>query len=274
MVSAKVNLGNVIARLRAVPAHSQRIMEQLVETDAKGFVKDVVAITPPSQGKADKKSKERGEMTIIRELLGQKGGGGFRTGGVFVVMADELLANATVGKEQTIRLFATKDGKVYGCDTQFHQPNASVDEMFAYHQSKRRKNGKVSTAGGRTRDIGRWKFIDQMIVSTTAWKRYLKFILPRVGMLAGGFNDAAKKLGVSLPAWIKRHGTGRGAVSIKRAKGRFSITITNRVKYGNKNDLPRRMKFVLASDKRKKRLVHRAKAEIRAVLKKQNLAAR
>jgi len=273
MLSCKVHLGDVMWRLKKVPEHSARIIEQVVETDAKGFLRDIIAITPPSMGKADKQSQKRGEMAIIHELLGQKGSGNFRTGGVFVVLDDDIMAKATQ-KEEYVRLFASKDGKVYGCDTRFYRPNATVDEMFDYHQSKRQKNRKVSTAGGRTRDIGRWKYIDQMVVSTTAWKRYLKFILARVGMLAGGFNAAAKQLGISPPAWIKRHGTNRGAVSIKRSRGHFSITISNRVKYGNRNDLPRRMKFVLASDKRKKRIVHRIKAEIRAVLKKQKLTAR
>ncbi len=274
MVSCKVHLGDVMWRLKKVPEHSARIIEQVVETDAKGFLKDIVAITPPSMGKADKQSQKRGEMAIIHELLGQKGGNNIRTGGVFVVIADEILAKASTGKEEYVRLFARKDGTVYGCDTRYYQPKASIDDMFAYHQSKRLKSGKISTAGGRTRDIGRWKFIEQMVVSVTAWKRYQKWICARVGMLAGGFNAAAAKLGISLPAWIKRHGTGRGAVEIKRSRGHFTITIRNSVKYAPKNDLPRRMKFVLGSDKRKKRIVHRIKAEIRVVLKKQRLAAR
>lgn len=271
MVSCKVYLSDVMWRLKKVPEHSARIIEQVVEADAKGFIRDIVNITPPSMGKADKQSQKRGEMAMIHELLGTRGAGAFRTGGVFIVMADDIMAKAT-HREETVRLFATKDGKVYGCDTRFFCPNASVDEMFDYHQSKRTKNGKVSTAGGRTRDIGRWKFIDQMIVSASAWKRYLKFILARVGMLAGGFNAAAKQLGVPLPAWIKRHGTNRGSVSVKRSFGHFTITISNRVKYGNQNDLPRRMRYVLQSDKRKKRIVHRIKAEIRAVLRKNKLA--
>jgi len=272
MVTCKVHLGDVMWRLRKVPEHSARIIEKVVEVDAKGFIKDVVAITPPSMGKADKQSQKRGEMAIIHELLGTRGSNGaLRTGGVFIVMADDIMAKATQ-REETVRLFATKDGKVYGCDTRFFRPNATVDEMFDYHQSKRMKNGKVSTAGGRTRDVGRWKFIEQMVVSTTAWKRYLKFILDRVGMLAGGFNAAAKQLGVPLPAWIKRHGTSRGAVTIKRSRGHFTITISNRVKYGNQNDLPRRMRYVLQSDKRKKRIVMRIKGEIRAVLRNQKLA--
>ncbi len=274
MVSCKVYLGDVMWRLKKVPEQSARIIEQVVETDAKGFIKDIVAITPPSMGKANMESKKRGEMAIIHELLGSRGDGYRRTGGVFVVITDEVLSKASTGKEEYVRLFATKDGKVYGCDTRYYQPNASIDDMFAYHQSKRLKNGKVSEAGGRTRDVGRWKFIEQMVVSVTAWKRYQKWICARVGMLPGGFNAAAAKLGISLPAWIKRHGVGRGAVEIKRSRGHFSITIRNSVKYAPKNDLPRRMRYVLQSEKRKKRIVMRIKGEIRAVLRKNKLAAR
>ena len=126
MVSCKVHLGDVMWRLRKVPEQSARIIEQVVETDAKGFVKDIVAITPPSMGKADKQSQKRGEMAIIHELLGTRGDGYRRTGGVFVVMADDVMAKATC-KEEYVRLFATKDGKVYGCDTRFFKPSATID---------------------------------------------------------------------------------------------------------------------------------------------------
>ncbi|WP_395734099.1 hypothetical protein [Prosthecobacter sp.] len=270
MTTCQVHLGTLLKRLRQVPRDAQRIIETAIDTDAKGFLKDIVAITPPSMGKANKESQRRGENAIIHDLLGTRSGGGRRTGGVFVVMADEVVNKATIGS-QNVRLFATKDGKVYGCDTRFFKPYATVDEMFAYHQSKRLKSGRVSEAGGRTRDVGRWKFIDQMIVSASAWNRYRKWIIQRVGMLAAGFNAAAQKLGVPLPVWIKRHGTGRGAVNIQRSLGSYSITIRNSVPYGNKNDLPRRIRFVLQSDKRKKRLAHRIRAEIRVALRKNKL---
>ena len=37
-----------------------RIIKKAIDTDARGFVRDIVNLTPPSQGKANIESKKRG----------------------------------------------------------------------------------------------------------------------------------------------------------------------------------------------------------------------
>jgi hypothetical protein len=110
-----------------------------------------------------------------------------------------------------------------------------------------------------------------MVVSRSAYLRYEKWIHQRVGILTAGFNLAAAALGFSLPAWIKKHGNEGGVVRIVRGHGFYTITITNRVPYGGKNDLSRRMAYVLNSGKRKKRLQNSIRYSIRAALKKSQL---
>jgi hypothetical protein len=149
-------------------------------------------------------------MAITKELLGIRGGGGSRTGGVFTIMADDLLQkNAKINPGgATVRLFIKKNGDVYGCDRALFKPRASISEMYAHHQSMRRKDGHVTEAGGKTRDIGRWKFIEQMVVSRSAYLRYERFIHKRVGMLAASIVAAYNgKYGPlkGVPAWISRH---------------------------------------------------------------------
>jgi len=178
---------------------------------SSGSVPGLLQVTPPfSQGVRNSKAKAQGEMAITKELLGIRGGGGKRTGGVFVVMADDLLAkNAQVhAGGATVRLFAKKNGDVYGCDRALFKPRATTAEMYAQHQSMRRKDGHVTEAGGRTRDIGRWKFITQMVVSRSAYLRYERFIHRRVGMLASSIVAAYNgKYGPlkGVPAWVSRH---------------------------------------------------------------------
>jgi len=273
MITASVQLGPLLKKLRQVPREAGPIIEKAIDADAKGFVKDIVGITPPSMGKANKASHERGKMSITSDLLGLKGNRDKhqRTAGVFVVLDDGLLAaNAAQSPNgTTVRLFVKKGGIVYGCDRQFYRPNASTGEMYAHHQSLRRKSdGRVTTAGGATRDVGRFRFINQMVVSRSAYLRYEKWIHQRVGILAAGFNPAAAALGFNLPAWIKKHGTSGGVVKIVRRPGSYTITITNKVPYGHKTDLPRRMAYVLNSGKRKKRLINSIRFSIRAALKK------
>ncbi len=67
-----------------------------------------------------------------------------------------------------------------------------------------------------------------------------------VGILAGGFNSAAEKLGLSLPAWITRHGTRRGSVRIQLDRDVQSISIRNGVKFGGDvHGLQRRLQWAL-----------------------------
>ncbi len=54
-----------------------------------------------------------------------------------------------------------------------------------------------------------------------------------VGILAAGWNAAAAKLGVNLPAWIKRHGTGEGSIEIVISNRGIHITMRNAVKFAD-----------------------------------------
>jgi hypothetical protein len=79
-------------------------------------------------------------------------------------------------------------------------------------------------------------------VSSTEYNALKKTLLARVGWLASGWNAAARKLGVRLPAWIDRHGTGTGAILVTSDDRRFRLEISNAVKFvGNVKDLDRRI---------------------------------
>jgi len=79
-------------------------------------------------------------------------------------------------------------------------------------------------------------------VSSTEFNALKKTLLGRVGWLASGWNAAAQKLGVRLPAWISRHGTGAGIIIVTSDGRRFRIEISNVVKYvGSVKDLDRRI---------------------------------
>ena len=79
-------------------------------------------------------------------------------------------------------------------------------------------------------------------VSSTGYNALRKTLLARVGWLASGWNAAAQKLGVRLPAWIARHGTGAGIILVTSDGRRFRIEISNAVKFvGNVKDLDRRI---------------------------------
>ena len=60
---------------------------------------------------------------------------------------------------------------------------------------------------------------------------FIKKELENVGILASGWNAAAKKLGAKVPDWVARHGTGRGQVRLRFSVTECRITITNAVKF-------------------------------------------
>ena len=249
------DISGLIAKAQRVPDLIERQLTPVLEKQGRLFIKEMIKWTPPaSQGKTGKKAHEQGKMAITSDLLGLKGGRSKeqRTAGVFVVMKDEFLkANAKqYGKSQHVRLFVKKDGTVYGTDRQHFRPNATNAEMYAHHQSMRRKGGRVSTAGGATRDVGRWKFIDQMVVSRSAYLRYERMIQKRVGILAGGWNAAAKRFGYRPPAWVAKHGESSGAAMLVKSAGKLYYELRNTVRYGAANGMQRRVNHVVSYRKR------------------------
>jgi hypothetical protein len=102
-------------------------------------------------------------------------------------------------------------------------------------------------------------------------KKYSKAKQALVGTLAAGFVPAAQELGVKLPVWVTRQRITPGTIKTRRNQISYSIEISNTARYAKGADLPRQMRFVLQSTKRKKRIANVIKYEIAAVLKKQRL---
>lgn len=263
MLVATVNTGKITALLHQAPKIVRPEMRRFVQTSARalvsssGNVPGLVQVTPPAHAADGKlvgasKAKAAGEMSITMDLLGLGRAKGKRTAGVFVVMADDLLArNAEIAKNGTVvRLFVKKDGTIYGTDRHNYRPKASTSEMYAHHQRMRRKSdGRVSTAGGATRDIGRWKFIDQMVVSRSAYLRYERMIHKRVGMMAAGvvaaYNGRFGPL-AGVPAYIKRHTGGWVAGKLIELDAEDGYEVTIRLEAGGMNsEMQRRFTYVL-----------------------------
>ena len=258
-----------LRKLAAVGGASRTVLEKVFRADAKGFVRDVIAITPPNMGKADKASQRRGESAIRKDILGGRRSAGTQRGGIVVPLADSLIdAALRTGLYQTenVRLFVKKDGTVYGTERSLFKPAATNETLHTHHQ-RYFKNGKMTSAGGRDRTIGRWRFIDKMVVRQSALNSYLKEVYLKVGGLAAGFNSAARLLGQSVPAWIRRHGELWSSVQVMATAKSWAVRITNKSKFGSAVDLQRRMDAVLNSGKRKARLANAFKFALKDEMK-------
>ena len=89
--------------------------------------------------------------------------------------------------------------------------------------------------------LGKKYFVDARKLALLRAKLY-----GRVGFLAGGWNAAARILGVRLPAWITRHGEEHGAGQIIVDPDGIRILLSNAVQYNADVDgYPRRVQAAL-----------------------------
>jgi hypothetical protein len=206
-----------------------------------------VELARRTQPFGDKSGGEKiGEKAISRDLLGRGGGSkGKNRAGIFApltpFMQEHALFNNT---SENIRLFARKDGTVYGTDRAHFMPDASTSTLRGIHKSNF-VNGRMSAAGGDTRDIGRWKFINQYFVMPDTLKDYIAMQHAKVGLAKSGWAWCAKQLKNpvkgsatrGIPKWVTRHlgdyGLGRVEDNADdQANPR--ITLTNTSKYADK----------------------------------------
>lgn len=272
-VKAKVDVAKLKAAFATfAEADKKKILDEVVRKDAMGFVRDIIAITPPGSSKKPIRSGgdngataiKQAKIKIHRDLVGGK-----ERGGIFLVLNDGLIARIQAGLDaghgNNVRLFVTKDGRVFGCERALFRPDASIDAMFTHHQ-RYWKNGRMTQAGGRSRDIGRWKFVDKMVVSESAFKAYKAYVYDKIGILIGGWHAAAKKLKVRTPSIVKKHPSGTAEIIL--GKSSYIVKMENPARYALEADVGRRVKWALNSRKRANRIAKRIEVEITAALKK------
>lgn len=254
MITARVDVGRYLQKLRHLPREADRVMREAVEVDARGFIKDIVAVTPPSMGKANKTAQTRGEAAVARDVRKV-----YATPSELYALLQDRATHLVAPFWAAVR---RKDwpaaNRILRSQGLPEMERAQIDGGStgrAAEHARRSRQGRV-----------RGTQPSAAVTEVKTRARYIKAMQRRVGLLASGFLAAAQRLGVKLPAWITRHGARAGAVRVKNGWGSFSIEIVNRARHGRGNDLPRRIEWVLRSDKRTKRLAAALKFRVRAVL--------
>jgi hypothetical protein len=195
--------------------------------------------TQPFGDKDD--AKKAGENAIRRDLLGKGGGGTVRAG---IFSGHDF--NPDMGFEwyatgPHVRLFISKDGYAYGTDKTYFKDSISQGEMRSIHKSKF-VNGKMSSAGGRTRDIGRWRFIEKWFVPREALNSYIDSQILKVGWAKAAWAACARELRKvvkgkatgKIPAWVTRHDSPNSdVVDNSRNLTNPSVTLINATKYAS-----------------------------------------
>lgn len=108
-----------------------------------------------------------------------------------------------------------------------------------HRQARTAKGGRVSPVRPRHR------------VLSKDLRAYIKEKKKDVGVLAGGFQTAARRLGFSLPAWMARHSSPGGYV-LKVTSSRITIRIINKVDFaGDVHKLDGLLKWSLNAQAKK-----------------------
>jgi len=228
MIKIDAPMRSTSALLERIAKETKKDVKETIRSYARLLAVDLAFRTQP-YGKG-KSSRDKGEGAIVRDILG-----GRKRRGILVAMDDAMIAAAIeTGAYSTgrIRLFVRKDGTVYGTDQQHFRPDASYEEIRQIHRSAF-QNGRMTQAGGRTRDIGRWKFIEQLVTKKTTAERYIKAIQKRVGWAKAGWATCARLLGGTrgIPQWVTRHRKAPGRITDNTADRNPSVTLHNDVPY-------------------------------------------
>jgi hypothetical protein len=147
------------------------------------------------------------------------------------------------------RVFATKDGRVYGVDLEMYRPNPTVGEVEQVHalNRDRRGRGKKTPAIGIGTAIGRWTFLNKMVVPKKFAEKYIKRVANMVGQGKGGWATAFMRLGgrMSPGGWVGKHSRA-GRVSTNFNPDKVAITIINQSQWARGGDPDRIIQASLA----------------------------
>jgi hypothetical protein len=184
----------------------------------------------------DDKARELGETAVKGDLLGGGRGrwDGVKRAGLFYVIPDGLAAQFRFEKVGgRVRLFARKDGKIFGCDVNKLKYSASITELEAFHHASKNKDGSYgSAAATATLDNGRWKFIQKWVIKKSQFDALLKLLISKVGYAKSGWATCAEKLGGTrgIQKWVTKH-SAPGTVIDETNSEQPKLTIRNDINY-------------------------------------------
>lgn len=276
-VSISVDIGPLIAQCKNAAVFTNQDTQTLIKQQAtllvfNGQNTGIVNLTPPfSKGVKGAKAYEQAQIAIRRDIFG-----GRRRAGIFNALPDTMIDQALetgIYSSGNVRLFTKKNGDVYGTERTLFKPEASQEDLRDHHK-KFFKNGRMTSAGSRTRDIGRWKFIDKLTIRRSTADEYLKTLYKKIGFAAACFYVAAKKIGLKprgVPKWIRDHESAPGVgydPGFTPDSTKFAITLVSTLNYNGGLDMSSKVRYALKY--RENAMKRRLPYLIRAALKKAN----
>jgi hypothetical protein len=187
------------------------------------------------------------EKAIAKDIYGgrRSSAKGKGRAGLFAHVTPRQIAYAdNFSSSDYITVHATKKGNIYGIDRANFLPDASTSDIASIHRANF-VNGRMSAAGGDTRNIGRWKFINKYFVPKSALEEFVADQYAKVGIAKSGWAWCAKLLKQTvkgsatrgIPRWVTRHLGDYGLGEVRDNTSNTSaptVVLTNTCRYADK----------------------------------------
>jgi hypothetical protein len=235
MIKLDINAMPLRRKMELLAKLAGKTIADEIATQAKGFVTEIIKITPPAMGGSTvKENQKRGELAVSRDIRRVYAS----PGNVFIEIRNKL-------GEPVARAFwaAYQNGNTAFCSRLMRQAGLSYGvhnfDGGATHQSMRNARGRIS------RD--RIQFLP---MQDEDLRGYIGKRVANVGILASGWVAAGRLTGARAPRYASRHGAN-GTARTQGSKGKLVYVFRNAVNYASENDLDRRSRWVLAKQRRK-----------------------
>lgn len=213
MIDVQVDTGNLEAAIAEFATAARKDLGDVYRQQAGILVGHVIAITPPGgkggeafsdSGGISLAAKKRGEAVIAADIA--------RIFPTSKVKHDALVGMVNAG-------FEFQTGK--GHKDTVREVAETAEDLARIHQFAR------NPRTGRTRKM---KGIGMAITRANVRKQYIRQEMAKVGKLNAGWINAARELKTAsraVPAWITRHGAGRGGADVSERGGKIGVRIFN-----------------------------------------------
>lgn len=254
MITVKVDISRMLAKLGKVHKFTNQSMAELVDQQAKLFIADkktgMIGLLPPnSEGVHGGEAKKQGERAVARDINRV-----YASAGEMYLAIHGINPAAAAGFYSAIKNGDDVEANRIIQSVGGRWRNVRVGSFDESLHEKYRRKGKVNR-----------QVPAQVLANVKQLEAYIKKKIKNVGLMASGWNDAAKKIGARIPAWVKRHGGKNSSAQVKITKvgkeirmqsrtGIDSARIADRARYAIKyriNAMKRRLPYLIRAAAKK-----------------------
>ena len=216
MINVQLDTSNLEAAIAEFATLTRKDLGEVTRQQAGILVGHLIAITPPG-GKGGQAFTDSGGIS----LEAKKRGEARMAADISRLFVTTRLPEAAIDRLILDRDFEWENPESGGRKVMvFRKANSMADLAIVHQAARNSRSGRTRQAGGGFMAIARPALV----------KQYIRQEMAKVGKLNAGWINAARELKTAnraVPAWITRHGAGRGGANVTERAGKMGITLFN-----------------------------------------------